>query len=145
MSRNHRVLRLWTRAAAGGPMVPADSIDAVADRGILGDHTFGRMRHVTVVFEDDWNAAAATLGRDVDPVGRRGNVLVSGGDGARFVGTSIRIADVVIDVKGITQPCPVMDEAAPGMQAALKPGGLAGVWGRIVRGGTIRPGDELSG
>ena len=124
-------------------MVPSDAIDAVTERGIAGDHTFGRMRHVTIVFEDDWRAAAATLGVDVDPAGRRANVLVSGGSGARLVGATIRLGDAVIAVKGITQPCPVMDAAAPGMQAALKPGGLAGVWGRIVRGGTIRPGDEL--
>lgn len=125
-------------------MVPASELDAVSDRGLTGDHTFGRMRHVTLVFEDDWNAAATTLGRAVDPVGRRANVLFTGSGGARLVGSTIRIGAVRITVKGITQPCPVMDEAAQGMQAALKPGGLAGVWGRIVLGGTIRPGDELT-
>ncbi len=143
MPAPHRVLSLWLRPVAGAAVVPADAIDAEAGRGLAGDHTFGRMRHVTIVFEDDWRAAAATLGRTVDPAGRRANVLVSGGGGARFVGATIRIGDVEVEVKGITQPCPVMDEAAPGMQAALKPGGLAGVWGRVVRGGTIRPGDEL--
>ena len=143
MASNHRVLRLWTRGAAGGPMMMSDSIDTVAGRGIVGDHTFGRMRHVTIVFDDDWRVAAATLGRDVDPAGRRANVLVTGGEGARFVGATIRIGRVEIEVRGITEPCPVMDEAAPGMQAALKPGGLAGVWGRVTVGGTIRPGDEL--
>lgn len=124
-------------------MVPSEALAAVAGLGLTGDHTYGRMRHVTLVFEDDWRAAAATLGREVDPVGRRANVLLSGGGGARLVGATIRIGDVGIEVKGITQPCPVMDRAAPGMQEALKPGGLAGVWGRIVHGGTIRPGDEL--
>ena len=53
MSRNHRVLRLWTRAAAGGPMLPADSLDVVAARGVVGDHTFGRLPHGTGVFRDD--------------------------------------------------------------------------------------------
>jgi MOSC domain-containing protein YiiM len=79
----------------------------------------------------------------VDPAGRRANVLLSGGGGAGLVGSTVRIGGVEIEVKGITQPCPVMDQAAPGMQAALKPGGLAGVWGRIVEGGEIHPGDEL--
>jgi MOSC domain-containing protein YiiM len=139
----HRVLGLWLRPTPGAPVVPAQTIEAVSGSGLTGDHTFGRMRHVTIVFEDDWRAAAATLGREVDPAGRRANVLVSGGGGARFVGTTIRIGDVAIEVKGVTEPCPVMDEAAPGMQAALKPGGLAGVWGRVVRGGAIGPGDEL--
>jgi MOSC domain-containing protein YiiM len=124
-------------------MARATSLYAVTDRGITGDHTFGRMRHVTLVFEDDWNAAAAALGVAVDPSGRRANVLLSGGGGARLVGSTIRVGAVQIDVKGVTQPCPVMDKAAPGMQEALKPGGLAGVWGRIAEGGTIHPGDAL--
>jgi MOSC domain-containing protein YiiM len=144
VTANPTVLRLWLRRTPGGPMLPATSLDAVTGVGLTGDHTYGRMRHVTIVFEDDWNAAAATLGRAVDPAGRRANVLVSGGGGAALVGTTIRVGAVRIDVKGITQPCPVMDAAAPGMQAALRPGGLAGVWGRIAAGGTIRPGDALT-
>jgi MOSC domain-containing protein YiiM len=140
----HRVLRLWLRPDAGGPMVPQASLDAVTGRGLTGDHTFGRMRHVTLVFEDDWNAAASELAREVDPAGRRANVLLSGGDGARLVGRTVTIGPVRLRVKGISEPCPVMERAAPGMQKALKPGGRAGVWGRVVAGGTISPGDELS-
>jgi MOSC domain-containing protein YiiM len=144
VSDPHRVLSLWRRPEPGGSMVPAASLEAAAGSGIVGDHTFGRLRHVTVVFEDDWHAAAATLGLDVDPAGRRANVLVSGGDGRRFVGTRIRIGGVEVDVKGVTAPCPVMDLAAPGMQEALRPDGRSGVWGRVVTGGVLRPGDELA-
>ena len=125
-------------------MEPRNALDAVAGSGIAGDHTHGRLRHVTLVFEDDWNAAAATLGLAVDPAGRRANVLLSGGGGRGLVGRRVRIGKVVVDVKGITSPCPVMDKAAPGMMAALRPEGRAGVWGRIVTGGTLRPGDALA-
>ncbi len=145
MSDAHRVLRLWVRSETDGPMLPRDSIDAVAGAGLVGDHALGRLRHVSIVFEDDWNAAAATLGEGaVDPTGRRANVLVSGGRGARFVGSTIRVGAVVVDVKGVLAPCPVMDRAAPGMQEALKPEGRGGVWGRVVGGGAIRVGDELT-
>jgi MOSC domain-containing protein YiiM len=144
MPEIHRVLRLWIRQSPGGPMAPREALDAVAGSGIVGDHTHGRLRHVTLVFQDDWNAAAATLGLAVDPAGRRANVLLSGGGGSELVGRRVRIGDVVVDVQGITSPCPVMDKAAPGMQAALRPDGRAGVWGRIVTGGTLRPGDALA-
>jgi MOSC domain-containing protein YiiM len=140
----HRVIRMWVRRSAGGPMEPRGTLDAVAGSGIAGDHTQGRLRHVTLIFENDWNAAAATLGRAVDPAGRRANVLLSGGGGRELVGKRVRIGEVVVDVKGITSPCPVMEKAAPGMQAALRPEGRAGVWGRVVIGGTLRPGDALS-
>src|SRR5262249_42963872 len=136
----HRVLRLWRRAVEGGPMVERDHLDLVAGQGVVGDHSFGRLRHVTLGFADDWNAAAAQLGRDVDPVGRRANVLLSGGGGQRFVGRTIRLGEITLEVKGITTPCPVMDRAAPGMRVALQPDGRAGVWGRVKEGGRLRPG-----
>ncbi len=144
MTESRRVLRLWRRSEPGGPMIETASLDAVAGRGIVGDHTFGRMRHVTIVFEDDWSAAAATLGRTVDPAGRRANVLVSGGGGEAFVGATVRLGDAVVHVRGIVTPCPVMDRAAPGMQAALRPDGRGGVWGRFETGGAIRLGDGLT-
>jgi MOSC domain-containing protein YiiM len=126
-------------------MLERQSLDAVAGAGIVGDHTLGRLRHVTIVFEADWRAAAATLGKDdLDPAGRRANVLVSGRGDPGLVGATIRLGDVRVDVKGVTAPCPVMDRAAPGMHEALKPDGRGGVWGRIVAGGAIRVGDELT-
>src|SRR5215813_9690286 len=140
---DHRILKLWSRPIAGGPMVERERLEVLAGRGVVGDHTFGHMRHVTLVFVDDWNAAAAELGVPVDPAGRRANVLLSGGRGARFVGETVRLGDVELEIKGITTPCPVMDKAAPGMRVALQPEGRAGVWGRVLAGGTLRPGDAL--
>jgi MOSC domain-containing protein YiiM len=139
----HQILKLWYRPVAGGPMVERDRLEVEAGKGVVGDHTFGHMRHVTLVFVDDWNAAAAELGIAVDPAGRRANVLLSGGRGLRFVGSTVRLGDIVLEVKGITAPCPVMDKAAPGMKVALQPEGRAGVWGRVLSGGTVRPGDAL--
>lgn len=139
----HVVRRLWVRPAEGGPLEPREQLELVADQGIRGDHTFGRMRHVTIVFEDDWNAAAAELGQEVDPVGRRANVLVSGGGGGATIGTTLRLGPALVRIKGETTPCPVMEQAAPGMQAALKPDTRAGVWGRVVEGGALSVGDAL--
>ncbi len=139
----HSITRLWVRPAEGAPMEPRDALDLVAGEGVRGDHAFSRMRHVTIVFADDWNRAAAAIGREVDPVGRRANVLVTGGHGARFVGKTIRLGGATIEVKGITRPCPQMDKAAPGMMDALKPDGRSGVWGRVVSGAVVRIGDGL--
>ena len=125
-------------------MESQDALELEAGKGIVGDHTFGRMRHVTIVFEDDWAAAAAVLGKPVDPAGRRANVLVSGGQGARLVGQTIRLGATRIEIKGITEPCPVMEQAAVGMRDALKPDGRAGVWGRILEGGRVAVSDVLA-
>lgn len=144
MTDTHSIRRLWVRPVEGGPMEPRDELEVEHGVGIVGDHSHGCMRHVTIVFEDDWNAAAQQLGRDVDPAGRRANVLVSGGGGRHYVGQHLRLGPVLIEVKGITEPCPVMEKAAEGMRDALKPDGRAGVWGRVLEGGRVTLSDVLS-
>jgi MOSC domain-containing protein YiiM len=141
---NHEVLKLWTRPEEGMAPAEQEGLHLERGKGVIGDHTFGRLRHVTIVFEDDWNAAAAAVGRSVDPAGRRANVLVSGGRGTRHLDSTVRIGEVLVEIKGITVPCPIMDQAAQGMQEALKPEGRGGIWGRVVKGGEIRRGDTLS-
>lgn len=144
MSPMHRVLRLWVRPKTDAPLAVQESLEAVEGQGIRGDHAFGRMRHVTLLCEDDWNAAASELGLAVDPAGRRANVLLSGGGAAELIGKTVRIGGALVEVRGEVAPCPVMEKAAPGMQKALEPGVRAGVWGRIREGGVIRPGDGVT-
>ena len=114
-----------------------------AGEGIVGDHTHGKKRHVTLIFEDDWAAACAALGRSVDPSGRRANVLLSGGDGGALVGTRIRIGSVLIEVRKETAPCGTMEQAAEGLMDALVPDCRGGVWGRVLEGGVLEPGAPL--
>lgn len=142
-TRTHEVLRCWIRSKEAGPMSESESLTLVADQGIEGDHTFGRMRHVTLVFEDAWNAAASEIGMSVDPAGRRANLLLKGKGGLEWVGRKVRLGAALVHIRGETKPCPVMEKAAEGMQKALVPDGRAGVWGRVIEGGVIRPGDLL--
>src|SRR5262245_1968308 len=139
----HRVLRLWIRPVAGRPMTEVESVAVESGRGIVGDHSFGRLRHVTVVFADDWAEATRRLGRDVDAVARRANVLVSGAGGARYARCHLLLGEVLLYMKGPVTPCPVMDRAALGLMSALREGELAGVWGRVGQGGAVRIGDPL--
>jgi MOSC domain-containing protein YiiM len=139
----HRVLKLWVRPQEGGPLEERDALTVEEGQGIVGDHTLGRLRHVSIVFEDDWNSAAREIGKQPDPIGRRANVLLSGGNGQRHVKTQIRLGEVLLDVKGELAPCPIMEQAAEGMHEALKPNGRGGIWGRVVRGGEIRRGETL--
>jgi MOSC domain-containing protein YiiM len=141
---DHVIERLWLRAAPGAAVEERESLDVETGAGVVGDHTHGRMRHVTVVFADDWRGATEDLGRDVDPSARRANVLVSGGDGGRFIGSTIRLGHVTLEVKGEVKPCPTMDAAAEGLQDALRPACRAGIWGRVLEGGVLRPGDRLT-
>ncbi|MCA9758876.1 MAG: MOSC domain-containing protein [Candidatus Eisenbacteria bacterium] len=138
----HHVLRLWYRPAPGATPIEVQSLDLVAGQGVDLDHTRGSMRHVTIVFEDDWRRAAEEAGdADLDPVGRRANVLLSGGGGQGWIKQWVRLGPSLFEVKGVTAPCGVMDEFHQGLKDALEPEARAGVWGRLHASGTLRVGD----
>lgn len=141
---DHRIQALWIRPAEAAPLAAQESIELVAGHGVRGDHGYGRSRHVTIVFADDYEAAAREVGvPGLDPKGRRANVVVTGRDGCRFVGWRLRLGNTLLEARGIVAPCPVMDEAHPGMMEALKPEGRGGIWCRVLEGGILRPGDDL--
>lgn len=139
----HQVLRTWIRRESGAALEERESLALITGEGVEHDHDRGNKRHVTFVFEDDWNAAAADLGVEVDPVGRRVNILLSGGRGGELIGKRIRVGEATIDIQGETKPCYIMNEAAEGMEDALRPDVRAGVWGTIAEGGLVKPGDTL--
>jgi len=139
----HRVLRTWLRRASGAVPEEQEALTLIPGEGVEGDHDRGGKRHVTLVLEDDWNAAAAELGRVVDPVGRRANVLLSGGGAGALIGRTVRLGDATLEIRGETKPCPIMNDAAPGLEDALRPEVRAGVWGVVVTGGRVAPGDDL--
>ncbi len=140
----HRVLKLWYRSKEGGPLAAVDSLELLPGEGIAKDHTRGSMRHVTFVFEDDWKIAAEKVGvPDLDPVGRRANVLLSGGGGEAWLKEWIRFGDTLLEIKGVVAPCPVMDEYHQGLKDALEPPVLAGIWGRVHVGGKLEVGQML--
>jgi MOSC domain-containing protein YiiM len=70
--------------------------------------------------------------------------MLSGAGGQHLVGRTVRIGPVRLQVHGITQPCEIMERAAPGMRVALEPDGRAGVWGTVLEGGRLKAGDVLS-
>jgi MOSC domain-containing protein YiiM len=125
-------------------MIRRGALDLLAGKGVGGDHKLGGRRHVTIVFEDDWAEALADLGRPVPPSARRANVLVDGGGGGEYVGRRIRLGTAEIEVKGLVAPCDRMDEAAAGLQAALRPGARGGIWGLVLESGRVGEGDALT-
>jgi MOSC domain-containing protein YiiM len=137
------VSKIFLRPASRAPLREVASADAAVGAGLVGDHAGGGNRQVTLIGEDRWTDACRELGRDLDPAGRRANIVVSGFPLGESIGRRIRVGGCLIDVIAETRPCKLMDDFAPGLQQALSPDRRGGVYGRVVRGGRIDVGGSV--
>jgi MOSC domain-containing protein YiiM len=136
-----RVEALWVKRAHRGTMDAVHETTLVEGGGVEGSADQGRARQVTVIEQEVFDALRDELDPSVDPAMRRANVLVSGVplEGSR--GRTLALGGCLLEIAGETRPCERMDEALPGLQAALDPAWRGGVYGRVVRGGPLRVGD----
>lgn len=138
------LVNIWIKRARRGKMDPAESATLVAGRGIAGNADQGRRRQVTLIEEEVWRSLMDRLGADADPSSRRANLLLRG---VRLPGTRgrvLRIGGCRVRVRGVTMPCERMDEAVPGLQAAMRgePWG-GGAFAEVLDDGEIRVGDPV--
>ncbi|MAT49956.1 MAG: molybdenum cofactor biosysynthesis protein [Porticoccaceae bacterium] len=135
-------VRTRTRA----PMQPLDACLITPEQGLAGDHR-GRpgRRQVTVLSAEAWQNACEAVGTDLPWLTRRANLLVSGMRfGPQDVGRVLQFGDVRLQITRETDPCQRMDEACPGLREALAPEWRGGVCCRVLTGGLVRLGDEVS-
>ncbi len=139
-----RLERIWIKRFHRGPMDEAEAADLRCDAGIVGNANQGGWRQVTLIAAADWDRAVEALGAAVDPGERRANLLVSGIALARTRGQVLRVGDCKLRVRGETRPCERMDDAAPGLRAALDPEWRGGVFAEVLDDGRIRVGDPVA-
>ena len=117
--------------------------ELVAGRGLKGDATQGGRRQVTLLSLDRWRERTAALPGPPDPAIRRANLLIDGIDLDDSRGRVLRVGEARIRIFGETRPCRQMDEACPGLQAALGPAWSGGAFGEVVGGGSIEVGGRV--
>lgn len=142
MSSAGRLEAIWRKRAHRGVMDAVQEATLVAGQGVEGSVGRSTRRQVTVLDADHWARVIAGLGVDLDPVVRRANLLVSGIPLADTRGRVLRIGATLVRIGGETTPCERMEEACPGLQAALVPAWGGGAFGQVLEGGIIRVGDE---
>ncbi len=139
-----RLQGIWIKRMHRGPMDAADAGELVAGRGLRGNATQGGRRQVTIMALDRWQALTAHLAGPPDPAIRRANLLVAGVDFDDSRGRILRIGTARVRIFGETRPCHQMDEACPGLQAALSPAWGGGAFGEVIEGGAIAVGAPVA-
>lgn len=134
---------IWIKRGAGAPMDAVSSADARAGRGLVGNANQGGKRQVTILAREEWAAFTAAFPA-LDPKIRRANLLVSGVALRDARGKTLRVGAVRIKIHGETRPCEQMDDAAPGLRAALSPPWGGGAFGEVLDDGVIAVGDRVS-
>jgi MOSC domain-containing protein YiiM len=132
--------RIWIKRVRLGPMATVDIAAVVAGQGIVGNANQRGRRQVTLLSREHWDAITGEL-HSPDPVLRRANLLLSGIDLFESRGKVLRIGAVRVRVLGETRPCERMDEALPGLRAALSEPWGGGAFGEVLDDGTLTVGD----
>ena len=139
-----RLEKIWVKRFHRGPMDPADAADLRQGAGIVGNANQGGWRQVTIIAAADWDRVVEALGAAVEPGARRANLLVSGIALDRTRDRVLQVGGCRLRVRGETRPCERMDEAEPGLRAALDPGWRGGVFAEVLDDGRIRVGDPVA-
>ena len=149
-----RVLRIFTAAAAGAVPLPVDEARLEAGRGIVGDRYHGNSgtfsaqlagkpdREVTLIESEEIERFNHETGLRLDDGALRRNVVTRGIRLNELVGQEFDVGECRLEGLRLCEPCAhlartVAKQVLPGLVHA------AGLRARILRGGSIRPGDAI--
>lgn len=139
-----RLEAIWIKRMKRGPMDPATEAVLAAGKGIRGNANQRGKRQVTIIERERWHELMTELDARLSPSARRANLMVSGVSLAGMRGRVLRIGSCRVRIYGETKPCERMNEALPGLQAAMRPNWGGGAFGEILDDGEIRVGDTVA-
>jgi MOSC domain-containing protein YiiM len=139
-----RVAAIWVKRSHGGVMETQPRARLEPGRGLAGGVRSGSRRQVTLLSAAHWRELTAGLPGPPDPAIRRANLLLEGIDLRASRGRVLRIGAARVRLLGETRPCHQMEEACPGLQAALSPPWGGGAFGEVLEAGDIALGDAVA-
>lgn len=138
-----RLEAIWIKRAHWGRMDPVARAALRAGQGIVGNANQGGRRQVTVIEREVWEQLMAELGAAAEPSTRRANLMVSGVRLEASRGKILQVGACRIELLGETKPCERMEQAVPGLRAAMYPNWQGGAFGAVLTDGEIEVGDPV--
>jgi len=128
---------IWRSPKRREPMEPLESARVFENEGVEGcAHRRGGKRNVLFVAVEDLEA----LG--LEPGAVKENFTVRGAEVMKWpLGQRLAIGDAEFEVSMICDPCELMEEVRPGLQAEID--GRRGMLARVTKTGEVAVGDEL--
>jgi MOSC domain-containing protein YiiM len=124
---------IWIKRSKLGPMDRVDSARVLAGRGLVGNANQRGRRQLTLLSQQHWTRITGDLAVPaLDPAVRRANLLLSDIELTSSRNRVLRIGDVRVRILGETRPCERMDEAVPGLRAALSVPWGGGAFGEVL-------------
>jgi MOSC domain-containing protein YiiM len=139
-----RLEAIWIKRAHRGRMDAVTEATTIAGQGLAGSVDRSRRRQVTIIDREVWDRLMRELDADLDPSSRRANLMVSGVNLEDTRGRILRVGGIRLAIGGETTPCERMDEALPGLRAAMKPHWGGGVFAQVLDDGVIAVGDAVA-
>ena len=138
-----RLEAIWIKRMKRGPMDFVEQAVMQAGEGLVGNANQGGRRQVTILEREVWAELMTEVNGALPPSARRANLLIRGLSLYRSAKRILRIGSCRIRILGETRPCERMEEAWPGLQAAMSRAWTGGAFGEVLDDGEILVGDPV--